>query len=244
LGIYNTLLAERTEMNPRFILIVAFPLFHKNTEMIIALKNLFDNKNIRINQPRSASMELVQCDSGDLINSDMRCLEVNFKLDPSKETLTKVKKFLTEQTKANTNNDPFQVDLYIVELHDNVVVDTWSVKEALLVWYEHTASQTLDEYNTDNEYINKAMFVSEESRVDRSLSDMEHCSNLCKSLLTTSLNLKDEFIFFVNKEIPPEEVTQEITIDSINAAMQKADDEVTDPVQKSFLQRLREMVGI
>lgn len=205
-----------------FILMIGYSSTMLNTEYLRILTQLAEQFKFNMDYVPSPSIGTHPAD-----NTRVNWIEVELLNDPESVNVRFANKL------SELGNQPYDgnyIDVSIAKVVDSKIVDAWTAQMA------YVSAFLVDE---DRSPKGRLFFKSTNSRLDRSDDVLDR---LNKSI---NLNKMDEMIHFY--EIKEEVIngipnTQQL-IDGINKARAKADASVTDPVQKSFLQRLREMTG-
>lgn len=191
------------------------------------------------------------------IPGDQTRLEVNLINDNMSENVRLVAKLIGLQDSL-TDNQYFNIS--IVKIVGDTIFDAWTVQSAKIdslvisenrsptgrlffKSYKYAPNNVLDRSQKTLDLLN--LYIN----INRGVNEA-HFYQIEHELLVTENDLKSlQDIQYKPQPVNPVlqaafDKQQQKMIDSINKASADADAAVTDPVQKSFLQRLREMVGI
>lgn len=215
-------------METHYAIVVELDVMHTNTTLLTKLKEIFSRSFIVDPADFLKPIVYFAKNDGKLVHQGKSIHgEGGIALyypDVDKVLEKQISEFVAPHIESLELDNPFVFNLSVIEINNGIVSDSIRVHSCVFkAMFKHS-----------QEYEVALIFGSFINEITR--------NNTCFDSLTL---LEEDFkdgktpIYFIAKK-----TETEVLAESVSKAMQDADNAVTDPQQKTFLQKLREMIGI
>lgn len=215
-------------METHYAIVVELDVMHTNTTLLTSLKEIFSRNFIPEPDDFLKPIVYFAKNDGKLIHKGKSIHGEGgialYYSDADRVLEKQISEFVTTHIETLESDVPFVFNLSAIKIDNGIVTDSIRVHNCVFkAMFKH-----------NEEYKVALIFGSFNNEITR--------NNTCfDSLALLEEDFKDDKtpIYFIAKK-----TETEVLAESVSKAMQDADNTVTDPQQKTFLQKLREMIGI